>query len=58
MIRLPAALRGENIDADMLLQVHDELIFEVPEDQTDKAVAAITRIMEEAAAPVRLKGRL
>ncbi|MGB1367227.1 MAG: DNA polymerase I [Candidatus Puniceispirillaceae bacterium] len=52
MIRLPAALRGENIDADMLLQVHDELIFEVPEDQTDKAVAAITRIMEEAAAPV------
>ena len=49
MIRLPAALRGENIDADMLLQVHDELIFEVPEDQTDKAVAAITRIMEEAA---------
>ena len=52
MIRLPAALRGENIDADMLLQVHDELIFEVPEEQTDKAVAAITRIMEEAAAPV------
>ena len=52
MIRLPAALRVENIDADMLLQVHDELIFEVPEDQTDKAVAAITRIMEEAAAPV------
>ena len=52
MIRLPAALRAENIDADMLLQVHDELIFEVPEDQTDKAVAAITRIMEEAPAPV------
>ena len=52
MIRLPAVLRAENIDADMLLQVHDELIFEVPEDQTDKAVAAITRIMEEAAAPV------
>ena len=52
MIRLPAALRGENIDADMLLQVHDELIFEVPEEQTDKAVAAIARIMEEAAAPV------
>ena len=52
MIRLPAALRGENINADMLLQVHDELIFEVPEEQTDKAVAAITRIMEEAAAPV------
>ena len=52
MIRLPAALRGKNIDADMLLQVHDELIFEVPEEQTDNAVAAITRIMEEAAAPV------
>ena len=52
MIRLPAALRAENIDADMLLQVHDELIFEVPEDQKDKAVAAITRIMEEAATPV------
>ena len=52
MIRLPAALRTENIDADMLLQVHDELIFEVPEEQTQQAVAAITRIMEEAAAPV------
>ena len=45
MIRSPAVLRGKNIDADMLLQVHDELIFEVPEEQTVVSVAAITRIM-------------
>ena len=36
----------------MLLQVHDELIFEVPEAEADTAVAFITKVMEEAAAPI------
>ena len=52
MIRLPAALAAEGLHADMLLQVHDELIFEVPEAEAEKAVVCITRIMEEAAAPI------
>ena len=36
----------------MLLQVHDELIFEVPDEQADRAVAVITSVMEQAADPV------
>ncbi|MDR0808329.1 MAG: DNA polymerase I [Gemmobacter sp.] len=49
MIRMPAALRG--IDARMLLQVHDELLFEVAEDQADRLIAAARAVMEGAAEP-------
>jgi DNA polymerase-1 len=35
----------------MLLQVHDELIFEVPEGTADKAIPVIVRTMENSAAP-------
>ena len=52
MCRLPVALAAENLDAVMLLQVHDELIFEVPEEQADRAVPVITSVMEHAAEPV------
>ncbi len=52
MIRLPAAIKAAGLNADMLLQVHDELIFEVPEADADTAVAFITKVMEEAAAPI------
>ena len=52
MIRLPAAIKAAGLNADMLLQVHDELIFEVPEAEADTAVAFITKVMEEAAAPI------
>ena len=52
MIRLPAALDAANLNAVMLLQVHDELIFEVPEDQATDAMALITHVMENAADPV------
>jgi DNA polymerase-1 len=39
----------------MLLQVHDELIFEVPDDAVDTAIPAIVKVMEGAAEPaVRL----
>ena len=33
----------------MLLQVHDELIFEAPEDETEKAIKTIREVMENAA---------
>jgi DNA polymerase-1 len=49
MVRLPEALRAENLSARMLLQVHDELVFEVPETELDATRAVIKRIMEGAA---------
>ena len=50
--RLPAALDAAGIDADMLLQVHDELIFEAPSDQAAAAKDLITSVMQAAARPV------
>lgn len=51
MIRLPAALHAAGLRARMLLQVHDELVFEAPQDQAEKSCALIKEIMEGAAAP-------
>ena len=52
MIQLPVALAEQSIPADMLLQVHDELIFEVPEESAEAAVKLITGVMERAGEPV------
>ncbi|MFL2769724.1 MAG: DNA polymerase I [Rhodospirillaceae bacterium] len=49
MIRLPNALGRAGLKARMLLQVHDELIFEVPNKEVDDTVALVKRIMEGAA---------
>ena len=49
MIRMPQAIAG--LPATMLLQVHDELLFEVAEDAVDQVVARVKEIMEGAAAP-------
>lgn len=49
MVRMPDAIR--DIDAKMLLQVHDELLFEVHEDAVDALIAAARAIMEGAALP-------
>ena len=46
MIKLDAALTSENMKTRMLLQVHDELIFEVPHDEKEKAEKLIVEIME------------
>ncbi|WDR06884.1 DNA polymerase I [Devosia rhodophyticola] len=55
MIRMEPALKAQNIEADMLLQVHDELIFEIPTGTEELAIPAIKHIMESAAEPaVRL----
>jgi DNA polymerase-1 len=48
MIRLPGALRAGGLSADMLLQVHDELIFEVPAAEIDKTRALVKKVMENA----------
>jgi DNA polymerase-1 len=49
MIRMPAAIAG--MPAKMLLQVHDELLFEVDEDAADRLIAVARDVMEEAAEP-------
>ncbi len=50
MIRMPDAIAG--LPAKMLLQVHDELLFEVDEDRADDVIAQAREVMESAAAPV------
>ncbi len=51
MIRMHQALADAKLPARMLLQVHDELIFEVPKDKADKTIEIARKIMEGAAAP-------
>ena len=51
MIRMEDALKAERLNVRMLLQVHDELVFEAPEDEVKKALPVITRIMVDAPAP-------
>ena len=48
MARLPKALEGEGLKAKMLLQVHDELIFEVPRDELEKTTEIVRRVMENS----------
>ncbi|PLL11781.1 DNA polymerase I [Tabrizicola sp. TH137] len=49
MIRMPAAIEG--LPARMLLQVHDELLFEVDEDAAPTLAARAKEVMEAAAHP-------
>ena len=49
MIRMPQAIAG--IDAKMLLQVHDELLFEVAEADADRLIPIAKEVMETASAP-------
>ncbi len=49
MIRLPDALAESKLKARMLLQVHDELIFEVPKDEVEKTAKVAKQVMAGAA---------
>ncbi len=49
MTRLPQALAKAGLTARLLLQVHDELLFEAPDEQADATAAVAKRVMEEAA---------
>jgi DNA polymerase-1 len=52
MVRMCPALEREGLDrVRMLMQVHDELVFEVPEGEVEAASAVIRRVMETAAEP-------
>lgn len=49
MIEVPRRLAKEGLSAKMLLQVHDELIFEVPKGELENTSALIKQVMEETA---------
>jgi DNA polymerase-1 len=52
MTRMVPALKAEGLGRTrMLLQVHDELVFEVPEEDAERAGAVIRQVMETAAEP-------
>jgi len=55
MLRMDSALAAEKLNVRMLLQVHDELVFEAPEEEVASALPVIRRVMEDAPLPaVRL----
>jgi DNA polymerase-1 len=52
MIRMPGALAAAGLKAKMLLQVHDELVFEAPAAEEEKTRAVAVKVMEGANLPV------
>ncbi len=51
MIRMDDALKADRLSARMLLQVHDELVFEVPDDEVEATIPVVSRVMVEAPHP-------
>ncbi len=51
MLRMEAALAKDKLKAQMLLQVHDELIFEVPDKEVAGTIAIVKSVMEDAPHP-------
>ena len=51
MIAVPPALEKAGLKATMLLQVHDELIFETPANETEALLKIVTETMERAPLP-------
>ena len=51
MARMDAALAKKKLNAQMLLQVHDELVFEVPDDEVEKTLPVVKEVMEDAPMP-------
>ena len=49
MIRIQRALESHHLEAKMLLQVHDELVFEVPPNELDQVSTLVRQSMEKAA---------
>lgn len=52
MARMDEALAKANLSAKMLLQVHDELIFEVAEEEIEDTIKLVKDVMENASMPV------
>ncbi|MBU1814023.1 MAG: DNA polymerase I [Alphaproteobacteria bacterium] len=52
MIRIPGALAQAGLKSRMLLQVHDELLFEAPEAEAEATATLVREVMEGATRPV------
>jgi len=52
MIRMGPALAAAGLNARMLMQVHDELVFEAPVEEVDKTMEVAQAVMEQAPEPV------
>lgn len=48
MIKVVPSLKKENLSARLLLQIHDELVFELPEEELKKTREVVRKAMEEA----------
>jgi len=48
---MPAALTRARLRAKMLLQVHDELVFECPKSEAEKTIEVARKVMEGAPHP-------
>jgi DNA polymerase I len=51
MVRMDGALADAKLNAKMLLQVHDELVFEVPEKEVAKTLPVVAKVMTDAPLP-------
>ncbi|HXW71900.1 MAG TPA: DNA polymerase I [Methylocella sp.] len=51
MIRMDAALEKARLSAKMLLQVHDELVFEAPDAEVEATIHVVRKVMSEAPMP-------
>jgi DNA polymerase-1 len=51
MVRMEGALAKKKLSAQMLLQVHDELVFEVPDKEVEGTLPVVTTVMAEAPTP-------
>jgi DNA polymerase-1 len=49
MVKLPASLQTAGLSARLLLQVHDELLFEAPKDEAGATAAVAQQVMQDAA---------
>ena len=54
MVRMEDALAEKKLSAQMLLQVHDELIFEVPDDEVAATIPVVQHTMQDAPFPAVL----
>jgi DNA polymerase-1 len=48
MLKVDDAIRRENLQTRMIMQVHDELLFEAPEAEVERAIEIIRQAMETA----------
>ena len=52
MIKIPKNLKKENLETKMIMQVHDELVFETKDSEIEKTMSIVIKEMSEAHKPV------